>query len=294
MKKTAILLLIAISFAFNATSQNVSPSNANWGIGTGASPGAKLHINTSNDFDMNNCQFNYNPGLMIQHNKYGGACSTPVTGTPSDMFLIRTYDFNQMPGSQFNTIMKVDNTGKIGLGMNPDPAYSKFSVQMGENAYVKSTLQVSKNLHINSGSLTIPQLYTLNGYRFAVNSGNSKMGGDVDIDGKVSIGTLKADAPYNNYMLSVDGDIISKRNVVQTANWADYVFDEDYALPSLDYVDSYIAENNHLPEMPSEAEVTKNGLDVGEMLKMQQQKIEELTLYIIEMNKKISKLESGK
>jgi hypothetical protein len=236
------------------------------------------------------------------------------------MFLIRKYDPMGIP--QYSTMLKVDAAGRIGLGMDLDPSKNHFGVQMGGNAHIKRSLQINNNLHINNGSLTVQQLYTLNGYRFAVNSGNSKLGGDVEIDGsnhiagtlevadntnlgnnlsvvgessllgKVSIGNLKADGPYANYMLSVDGDIISKKLVVQISNWADYVFDEDYNLPSLESVNSYISKNNHLPEMPSELTIKKNGLEVGEMLKMQQQKIEELTLYLIKQDKALKNLQS--
>jgi len=72
--------------------------------------------------------------------------------------------------------------------------------------------------------------------------------------------------------------------------WADFVFDADYELKSLAEVEAYIVANKHLPNVPSEEEVLANGLDLGEMQAIQQQKIEELTLYIIQQQKQMDAL----
>jgi hypothetical protein len=72
--------------------------------------------------------------------------------------------------------------------------------------------------------------------------------------------------------------------------WADFVFDADYELKSLAEVEAYIAANKHLPDVPSEEEVLANGLDLANMQAIQQQKIEELTLYIIQQQKQMDAL----
>ena len=92
------------------------------------------------------------------------------------------------------------------------------------------------------------------------------------------------------YKLSVNGNIRSKEVVVETG-WADYVFDEKYVLPPLCEVEKFIQINNHLPNIPSASEIEKNGLLLGDTQKKMMEKIEELTLYMIEANKKIEKLE---
>ena len=69
--------------------------------------------------------------------------------------------------------------------------------------------------------------------------------------------------------------------------WKDEVFKDDYNLLSINEVEKYISENGHLPDIPSEAEVMENGINVGEMNALLLQKIEELTLYVIELEKKI-------
>ena len=75
-------------------------------------------------------------------------------------------------------------------------------------------------------------------------------------------------------------------------NWPDYVFEEDYTLRPLSEVEAFIAANNHLPDVPSQTEIETNGAELGEMNRILLQKIEELTLYIIEQDKRIQELEN--
>lgn len=69
--------------------------------------------------------------------------------------------------------------------------------------------------------------------------------------------------------------------------WSDFVFKKEYKLPTLEEVENHIAEKGHLENIPSEEEVLKNGINLGEMNAKLLQKIEELTLYVIEMKKDI-------
>lgn len=92
-----------------------------------------------------------------------------------------------------------------------------------------------------------------------------------------------------NSKLSVNGRIVANELVcVSIDSWADFVFAEDYKLPSLEEVEQHIQEHKHLPEIPSAAEVSKQGVNVVEMQAKLLQKVEELTLYVIEQNKKIN------
>lgn len=77
---------------------------------------------------------------------------------------------------------------------------------------------------------------------------------------------------------------------VNPTSWCDYVFDKEYKLKDLKEVEAFIDTTKHLPDVPSEKEVQNNGVFVSEMLKTHMRKIEELTLYLIEQNKKIEKL----
>ena len=102
------------------------------------------------------------------------------------------------------------------------------------------------------------------------------------IKGSVGIGT---DLPSEK--LSVNGNIRAKEIKVESANWPDYVFEEGYNIGTLKGLERYIKTNKHLPEMPSAKEVETNGIAVSEMLKSQQKKIEELTLHLINLSKKV-------
>jgi hypothetical protein len=101
--------------------------------------------------------------------------------------------------------------------------------------------------------------------------------------------------------LDVNGTIRAKEVKVETG-WADFVFHDDYHLKPLSEVNKFIKENKHLPEIPSASEVKENeGVNLGEMQTKLLQKIEELTLYLIQqqetietLNAKVEKLENEK
>ncbi len=85
----------------------------------------------------------------------------------------------------------------------------------------------------------------------------------------------------------VQGKIESKEVKVTTTPTADFVFEENYALPSLESVEKHIKEKKHLPEIASAKEMKKEGVNIGEFQIKLLQKIEELTLYTIEQNKQL-------
>lgn len=112
--------------------------------------------------------------------------------------------------------------------------------------------------------------------------------------GKVTIGLPDFSKTNEaNCKLFVGGGIMTEKLKCATYSaWADYVFANNYKLAPLAEVEKYIIVNKHLSEIPSAEEIKENGLDVGEMMRLQMQKIEELTLYIIELNKRIAALET--
>lgn len=105
--------------------------------------------------------------------------------------------------------------------------------------------------------------------------------------GNVGIGTSNPDAK-----LTVAGNIHSREVKVAINAGADFVFGDNYSLPSLGFIEKYIKENKHLPEISSEKEMKENGLLLAEMNIKLLQKIEELTLYTIKQQKEIEKLKS--
>ncbi len=107
----------------------------------------------------------------------------------------------------------------------------------------------------------------------------------IHYSGNVGIGTSNP-----THKLSVSGTIRSKEVIVETG-WSDFVFEDGYDLRSLNEVEDHIDEHGHLPDVPSAKIVESEGLSVGEAQKIMMQKIEELTLYMIEKDKQIEELQ---
>jgi hypothetical protein len=150
-------------------------------------------------------------------------------------------------------------TGVLRLQGLSSNAVLDFGVNGVSGAYLQSTNQTALNANY-------PLLLNPNG-------------------GGVSIGTTDMPA---GHQLAVNGSIIASSVTVKVKTaWPDYVFKQNYKLPTLTEVKDYIDQNHHLPDMPSEKEVMANGLNLGEMNKVLTKKVEELTLYLIEQNKRI-------
>jgi hypothetical protein len=112
--------------------------------------------------------------------------------------------------------------------------------------------------------------------------------GDVSVSKRSAAGT-------GGYNLLVKGGILTEKVKVALANttdWADYVFEDSYSLMPLSEVEAFTKANKHLPNVPSADEMVNNGLDVGQTSKMLMEKIEELTLYLIELNKEVQELKA--
>jgi Repeat of unknown function (DUF5907) len=111
----------------------------------------------------------------------------------------------------------------------------------------------------------------------------------VGANGNVGIGTTAVPVDYK---LAVAGNIIAEKIKVklQSAGWPDYVFDKKYPLLPLPELEKFITKNKHLPQVPTAEDVKKNGIDLGDNQKILLQKVEELTLYMIELNKKVETL----
>jgi hypothetical protein len=105
-------------------------------------------------------------------------------------------------------------------------------------------------------------------------------------EGNVGIGTINPQS-----LLSVKGIITSQEVNVTMSGWSDYVFDENYSPIPLSELEIFIKKNRHLPEVPTAKQVIEKGINLGETDALFLKKIEELTLYIIDMEKRIKKLE---
>lgn len=107
-------------------------------------------------------------------------------------------------------------------------------------------------------------------------------------DGNIGIGTTAT----SGFLLSVDGKVRAREVFINLDTWADYVFEPSYQLMALPELEKYIAEYKHLPGIPSTATMTNGQHAIGDVQVMLLEKIEELSLYIIQLNNRINALEN--
>ncbi len=115
--------------------------------------------------------------------------------------------------------------------------------------------------------------YDMNQYRLWINNSN----------GNIGIGTTNPDT----FKLAVNGTVKAKAFVATANGWADFVFADDYKLMPLNQLEKHVKTHKHLPGIPTEKDVMTNGVNVGDVQVKLLQKVEELTLYLIEQNKNI-------
>ena len=184
----------------------------------------------------------------------------------------RQFNFFDFPTSNFNANPEVfftivDRNSKDRLAFNAEASnYSMLRLyDKNENIFVKIIEDGNDKVE-----LTLPK-------------SNSFVG----------IGTTNFIDGTDIYRLAVKGAIRADRVKVYTT-WADFVFEKEYKLPTLEEVESHIKEKGHLKDIPSAKEVEENGIELGEMNKRLLQKVEELTLYVIELNKEVKQLKAKK
>jgi hypothetical protein len=202
-------------------------------------------------------------------------------GTYSDNnnggFIVRTNGANRMI---------VNNVGNVGIGTaTPGSTLHVQGRGLFRGAGEVITVDGTSNPNIgfyNNGAFRSFISQTPNSLVVGVN------GGPLQLDApQVAIGAVVAAA--SGYRLTVAGKAICEELKVQLQGaWPDYVFQDNYGLMPLADLKNYISANNHLPNIPAAATMQKEGLEVGEMQRKMMEKIEELTLYVIALEEKIS------
>ena len=249
------------------TSSNLllnSISKKNVGIGT-ATPGAALHVVGAGN-DGNTATIKVESGaqiLLLDGNEIDGLTSLHLNSNSEKNVLI------------------CEKTGNVGVGTdNPD---LKFHVRGNESDGTTGAVKIScpgQSMILDGNEIDA----TSNGLYLNYNSKNNVL--LCANGGNVGIGT---DKPANK--LDVVGTVRAEEIIVATG-WADFVFEKGYDLKTLKSVEEFIHKNGHLPEIPNAEEVAKNGVKVGEVEAKLLMKIEELTLYLINQDKRINELEA--
>jgi hypothetical protein len=307
------------------TGTPLSPNDM--GIGT-PNPGAGLHIvggintGTTGSFKL---QRSDNP-LTNQNNTLTVGISsnnftTVATGGGTVAFTLdNPYRISDLAFStnRFAPQLIIKNSGNVGIGTHV-PAH-KLQVQNGALMLVgpvagfggpQLLFTDDMNTHPNgrwaieymTAGTSNPSMGGLNFWQPFPNAGTA---GNYSLfvkdDGKIGMGVTDdngdirycANAFAGNYRLYVNGGILTdkvKVAVYCSTQWADYVFDKNYRLKPLSEGESFISANRQLPGMPSAEEIVKKGgIEVTQMFAKQMEKIEELTLYIINLQKEMVQL----
>ncbi|RUT69717.1 hypothetical protein D0817_13930 [Flavobacterium cupreum] len=236
--------------------------------------------------------FNEYGELMIQGTSHGSAFNKGIT------FL--TWDGSATP-AQFR--MRIAPNGYIGIGTTTPLA--KLEVSNGNvlirnlaNNDNESAVMIAQSINYSNRDTfgtsirTITQSAGNNVYAMQLFTQESYLTGQTEkvrIQGNGNVGIGVAN-PLNK--LDVNGTIHSKEVKVDMEGWSDFVFKKQYPLPTLEEVERHIEAKGHLENIPNEEEVLKDGINLGEMNAKLLQKIEEMTLYLINQNKQIIDLKS--
>ncbi|QYS91806.1 hypothetical protein JJC04_03605 [Flavobacterium covae] len=224
---------------------------------------------------------------FVDVNDRNNKCRILSAGSLTNNVRERSFLFYDFPKSNINP-----NESSFWFSLTDRSDASRFIVEarQGGYGYFKFTDATQKDCFTvsNNGAdfvfLEMPKKDThvvLGGaqawpiaHTFWVKTGSSKFDSDVFVDTHIGIGTDKFVDPVDSnkdYKLSVKGRIRAEEVKVYNT-WADYVFAKDYKLRSLDEVDTFIKQNNHLPNVPSAKDITEKGLELGEIAKVQQEK----------------------
>ena len=237
----------------------------------------------------------------------GSATEDPLYGNISDIYgpkgnllvkntLLLTGSNSNTAGIMFrNAITNGNQTlnynGDIGIEMIDDPTSSDYSGQpiKGLNFWTPCSLGQGA-----SG---------LNNYMFFISTDLNRAGnigiGTARPDSKLSIRNLGYrnrsfsinDGTSDNFLVYNTGEVFARSYIATLQNpFPDYVFEKSYKLMELKELESFISQNNHLPNIPSAKYFNQNGVDICELQRLQMEKVEELTLYIIQLQKQIDNI----
>ncbi|MFZ4771401.1 MAG: hypothetical protein ACOYLO_14550, partial [Ferruginibacter sp.] len=192
-----------------------------------------------------------------------------------------------------DTLLRVRDDGRIGIGYNGASYGRTLNLGgTGINFYTGNEIAFGGAIFPTDTSLIIWSNSAANNYLVLQPSwGNTGVGtytpnAKFHVNGAQLIGSNSARIA-TGYSLSVDGRAIGEEFTVQNSTaWPDYVFSDQYKLMSLPEVEQSILKNKHLPNVPSAQEIAKNGIFLGDMSTRLMEKVEELTLYMIDLNKK--------
>lgn len=223
-------------------------------------------------------------------NQYVSFTHPSVAGSSGKYALLQHNAGNTYLNSFTDIYFRINNVDKMKLTNNG--AFGIGTTTPGGMLHVKSYYGNS-DLILESNNGNKWDIASTTGGSFSlyqVSTGLNRL--VVHPSGSVGIGTNLGTNP-NSYLLAVNGTIGAKAVKVEVSSttWSDYVFDKNYKLKTIKELEFFVKTYKHLPDVPSAIEVEKDGIDIATMDATLLAKIEELTLYLIQQNKKIEILE---
>ena len=200
--------------------------------------------------------------------------------------------------TSYRTTLLITNTNtgvNLSDGLLISQIDSNVTISQNEQGSLSLENGTGKLLFSPQGRIGIGDTYT--GFKFNVEgtsrfAQNVSMVGNLSVDGTTTVGgTLNVGSGFS---CDAQGNLRVKHLKVTLTNWPDYVFGGSHQLMPLGELESFINCNKHLPGVPSAEEVEKEGADLGEMNRVLMEKVEELTLYIIDLQKQIDELKGNK
>ena len=283
--KTIRFIISIILFSHFCQGQ-VTDTGDKVGIGNN-SPNVKLHIEDSNGEVVRVESSANSSQIMLKATGLGGI----------DWSIMSTANGASLGGGKFSIYgnaqhrFVINQNGFIGVGATTP--IEKLHIENGALQFYNLGPDQDNVDIIKMGESTIANEFSLQGMFYGTGAtGNAikfrSMWEDnllvIRGNGGIGIGTTTT----GTHKLAVEGTIGAREIKVEAGTWSDFVFHKDYPLPTLAAVEIHIKENGHLKDIPSEAEVKANGINLGEMDAKLLQKIEELTLYTIEQQKLLS------
>lgn len=310
-----ILLFITLLLVFNGLLNAQEKGGCDLCGPTGASQN-QANGNYSAAIGMNNIVNGANSLAVGQANKTIGAASVAIgkfawanatnavvigsgTGNTEAKALINNYagtlmiGFNSRRPTLFvGTSNGGVSTGKVGIGNVTNPlAKLHMLADSNEDAgiFLEPSNKTSKMAYLQLYDNNHKIMVSKEGMSLAsLNDGMSFNAQNIRMNGKVGINIDNTFSGDYDYSLAVNGGILANKVYVkEVTEWHDYVFADDYKLMQLCELEKYIQTHGHLPDLPSENEILDKGYDVVEMEGVLLKKIEELTLYAIDLQRQL-------
>lgn len=256
--------------------------------------------------------------ILLGHNGTNAFIETQGTGTgstnhPGDLFINANCGRNVMffphiQGGPFTTpnsnVVSIDGMLNVRSNVQFGAASASNMTDLTSKLYVYADMIKNQNgikvRHTSHGHYGIKVVESFDDEKaFAVSRAQNQTSDGNEVfsiqgTGKTIIGLKTQDSPgHTDAMLTVFGKMVAKSCFITVDNWADYVFKKDYQLKSLYEVEKYYEANQHLPGVPSEKEVAAKGMDVGDMNRILLEKVEELTLYVVKLQKELDEVKAN-